>query len=172
MLRGSMSYRSMANRRLNETISVRMSTEERGHIENEGVDASRFLRMAAKILISSINQCGTAMLENLVKNRQTIPDPTQILLPALRSHLEAGQLDTQLQVQESDGWWFWLIVDGLRVRYGAVKSLDKKGHGIPFRKATGFGGNVAAAVPAAEFSEWCDLTNYGHVWSFGEACDG
>lgn len=163
----------MADRqRLNESVSVRLTTDDRRVAEgfSDG-DCSGFLRLAGRIFSRALIFLQEDIQTNLGgKTARVIEGGEVALMRAVVRVLWSGQWDTRLDVQRVGDWWVWLAVDGLMLRYGAVPA-KVKGKEQPFAVAIKY--SKAAEEPSAvEFWEWLEIERVGRAWTFGEAVDG
>lgn len=158
--------------RLNESISVRLTSDDRKIAESfSDGDCSGLLRLAGRVFSRALTLLQEDIRTNLGgKNARVIEGGEVALMSAVVRVLWSGQWDTQLDVQRVGDWWVWLAVDGLMLRYGGVP-VKVKGKEQPFAIAIKYS-KTAESPTAVEFWEWLEIERIGRAWTFGEVLDG
>ena len=159
--------------RLNESVSVRITTDDRIAATRFGDgDCSAFMRMATRLMIRAMLFLQEDIATRLGgKKKAAIPNGEVALMRLILNNLEKGQRDTILAFERVDDWWVWVAIDGLMLRYGAVSAktqVKEQGFAVAVKFCKREGDRE---LDPADFWAWAEVENVGNVWSFGEALD-
>jgi len=167
---------------MNETLSLRLTSDERRDIEATIASAicsdfpeplpSDFLRVAARLMVRNIRLFADEIAGSLSK-RKLSPEDAELVTRRLQSMalalLNHSWVDSAAVYRRFDDLpkplWLWCVADGHRLRWGTVPAGRRNGAGAFERDLGVRWGTVPAGRP--ELAEWIFEQCIGTEFSFG-----